>query len=265
MAQLSMLLSNFQLGIYLNVFLLLCALSITSAVWSYNRESNIIDLILARFLFIGILIVAFSSVQTGKDDLIVSGHIPIIDDIFYILGLSIFLASVFLSAIQTIVTPVKSQSHIVNNRLIRIAQMTSAIMFIGAVSCSIISYISIDSLRKIVPLSYEYYYEMLFWSSFYMLQFVYVQVFMTIVLISLQKLKGSELIYNDSYEMLLCLNLFLSMSVFFGHYQYDIESTTFKDFYSLYMPYLLFIVLSIIMIVTLFDVYHMLFANKSSS
>ena len=87
-----------------------------------------------------------------------------------------------------------------------------------------------------------------------MLQFVCIQVFLLIILILLEKWKGRELIYTDAYEMLLCLNLFLSMSVFLGHYQYDIESTSFKDFYFLYMPYLVKIVPTITMLTLLLDI-----------
>ena len=126
-------------------------------------------------------------------------------------------------------------------------------MFIGSVLCFIISYIAVDSLRELVPLDIEYYYEMLFWSSTYMLQFIYMQLFMLTVLTAVQKWKGGELFFSDVYEMLLCLNFVLSMSVFLGHYKYDIESTAFKDFYILYTLYLIGIVPTITAVILFFE------------
>ena len=122
-------------------------------------------------------------------------------------------------------------------RIIAITKFTSAFMFICVWLCFVLSFFSVDALSRLVPLDIDFYYEMLFWSGGHLLQFIYTQMLMLVLLVLAESWRGGRVSYFAVYEMLLALNFVLSLAVFWGHYQYDMADGSFKEFYTLHMIY----------------------------
>ena len=225
------------LVIHVNLSVLVWLLAITCFIWSYSKVRTGFELSLARGAFIGMLLMAFSPLYPESEP-IMNNYIPMLENIFFIIGLSLFGVVVLGFAIQTVFTSfMQGDLSDYGERIIAITKFTSAFMFICVWVCFVLSFFGIDALSQLVPLDIDFYYEMLFWSGGHLLQFIYTQILMLVLLVLAESWRGGRVSYFTVYEMLLALNFVLSMAVFFGHYQYDMADGSFKEFYTLHMIY----------------------------
>ena len=225
------------LVIHVNLSVLVWLLSITCVIWSYSRIKTGFESAFAYIAFAGMILMALSPLSSESVP-VMNNYIPMLENIFFIMGLSIFGASVFCFAVQTIITSfMRLDFANYGARLVAITKFTSSLMFIGVWVCFILSFWDLDHLRKIVPLDIDFYYEMLYWSGGHLLQFVYTQIFMLVLLILVEAWRGQRVAYVFMYEMLFILNFVLSLALFFGHYYYEMADSSFKEFATLHMIY----------------------------
>ncbi len=237
------------LVVHVNLSVLVWLLSITCCLWSFsiikNKSNQLteLDSLLAYIGCTGMILMTLSPLYPESTP-IMNNYIPMLENIVFIVGISLFGIVILILSINTIINIfIENDNH--NNcnisnygqRIMKIVKLTSAVMFICTWVCFLLSFINLDKLSDIVPLDIDFYYEMLFWSGGHLLQFIYTQIFMLILLILAENMRGGRVLYFSVYEMLFILNFILSLTIFIGHYRYNIEDGIFKEFFTLHMIY----------------------------
>ena len=224
------------LVIHVNLSVLVWLLAITCCIWSISSIKTGLELLLARTAFIGMILMACSPLYP-ESEAIMNNYVPILENIIFIIGLSLFGTVVLILSIQTMITSFIQEILNYGQRIIAITKFTSSFMFICVWICFVISFVNLNELSDIVPLDIDFYYETLFWSGGHLLQFIYTQILMLVLLVFAESWRGGRVSYSSVYEMLLALNFVLSLAVFIGHYRYGIADGSFKEFYTLHMIY----------------------------
>ncbi|AFB21204.1 hypothetical protein RCA_03185 [Rickettsia canadensis str. CA410] len=241
------------LMIYVNVSVLIWLLSITASIWSLSfprkRESrkNILDSrfrgndivvlnpnIYPKLAFLSTILIAVSPIAGHNPVMHNYIPIPMLENIVFILGLSLFGVTLLLYAINILYFfDWTNLSSLVNFTI-----LSTIIMFILSCVCFCWSYNSLQNIIQIIPIEIEFYYELLFWSGGYLLQFIYTQILIFILVILFKELIGRELKFQTFYLFLLYLNFIFGILIIFGHISYDIIDGAFKKFYTNHMKYL---------------------------
>jgi len=165
---------------------------------------------------------------------VMNNYIPMLENIIFILGLSLFGVTLLLYAINILYFfDWKNLSNLVNFTI-----LSTIIMYILTWICFWCSYNDLQKIIQIIPIEIEFYYELLFWSGGHLLQFIYTQILMFIWVTLLEKLIGKELKFQKFYLFLLCLNFVFGTLIVLGHIYYDIIDGSFKEFYTNHMKYL---------------------------
>ncbi|MDP5110436.1 MAG: cbb3-type cytochrome c oxidase subunit I [Rickettsiaceae bacterium] len=224
------------LVIHVNLSVLVWLLSIMAMSWSLNNFKTGFERIYSILAFLGMLLMALSPLYPESVP-VMNNYIPMLENIAFILGLSLFGVGVLCFAVQTVFTSFTRCYDDYGGRLIAIANFTSSLMFILVWCCFALSYKALSDLVEIVPLDLDFYYEMLYWSGGHLLQFIYTQLLMLVLLSLVEAWKGGEVKFSSAYEVLLALNFFLSLAVFVGHARFDVGDGSFKEFYTLHMIY----------------------------
>lgn len=239
--------------IYINLSILVWFLSITAMMWSLNKFTTGFENVYSRLVFCGILLIACSPICSDSVA-VMNNHIPMLENIFFILGLSLFASGILCFAIQTVVVSFIQCSRGYGGKIIAIMNFTSSCMFLCIWICFMFSYVRLNNLAEILLLDLDFYYEMLYWSGGYVLQFIYTQLFMLSLLVIVEVYTGGEIKYSSLYEVLLAFNFFLSFTVFVGHARFDLANIDFKLFYSVYIMYITYLVPTIFIITLYFEV-----------
>ena len=242
------------LVIHVNLSVLVWLLSIMAMSWSLNKYKTGFENIYSILAFLGMVLMALSPLYPESVP-VMNNYIPMLENIVFIVGLSLFGVGVLCFAAQTVFTSFIKCYEGYGGRLIAITNFTSSLMFILVWFCFALSYKQLDALVEIVPLDLDFYYEMLYWSGGHLLQFIYTQLLMIVLLLLVEAWKGGEIKFSSVYEVLLALNFFLSLAVFVGHARFDLADGVFKEFYTLHMIYTGGIVPTIFIALLYFEVF----------
>ncbi|MGC0371599.1 MAG: hypothetical protein DGJ47_000290 [Rickettsiaceae bacterium] len=226
-----------SLIIHVNLSVLVWLLSITCFVWSLQKRQITYSKYYSKLSVLSMLLMSISPLVPGSTPSM-NNYIPMLDNILFILGLTLFGITTLCYAIQTFfISILNFNSAKYGRRIINITQITSSFMFIMVWVCFVFSYLGIESLREVVPLEIDYYYEMMFWSGGHLLQFIYTQILMLVLLLLTESWRRGNVSYGNAYEMLLLLNFVLAMLVMVGHFQFDVADGDFKEFFTKHMIY----------------------------
>lgn len=242
------------LVIHVNLSVLVWLLSIMAMSWSLNKFKTGFENVYSMLAFLGMMLVALSPLHPESVP-VMNNYIPMLENIVFIVGLSLFGAGILCFAVQTVFTSFIKCSEGYGGRLVAITNFTSSLMFILVWCCFTLSYKQLDALVEIVPLDLDFYYEMLYWSGGHLLQFIYTQLLMIVLLLLVETWKGGEIKFSSIYEVLLALNFFLSLAVFVGHARFDLADGVFKEFYTLHMIYTGGIVPTIFIALLYFEIF----------
>ncbi len=242
------------LVIHVNLSVLVWLLSIMAMSWSLNKYKTGFENIYSILAFLGMVLMALSPLYPESVP-VMNNYIPMLENIVFVVGLSLFGVGVLCFAVQTVFTSFIKCYEGYGGRLIAITNFTSSLMFILVWFCFALSYKQLDALVEIVPLDLDFYYEMLYWSGGHLLQFIYTQLLMIVLLLLVEAWKGGEIKFSSVYEVLLALNFFLSLAVFVGHARFDLADGVFKEFYTLHMIYTGGIVPTIFIALLYFEVF----------
>ncbi|KIJ89103.1 palindromic element RPE4 domain-containing protein [Rickettsia asembonensis] len=246
--------------IHVNLSVLIWLLSITASVWGREtslrgeakpRRGNLRNFVLLheiatlstfarndvlrfypKLAFLATLLIAISPI-VGHNP-VMNNYIPMLENIVFILGLSLFGVTLLLYAISVLYF----FDWVNLNSLINFTILSTIIMFILSFVCFGCSYNGLQNIIQIIPIEIEFYYELLFWSGGHLLQFIYTQILIFIWVVLFQKLIGRELKFQKFYLFLLYLNFVFGILIVCGHISYDIIDGSFKEFYTNHMKYL---------------------------
>lgn len=242
------------LVIHVNLSVLVWLLSITAMSWSLNKIKTGFESVYSMLAFLGMIFMAVSPLYPESLP-VMNNYIPMLENIIFIIGLSLFGVGILSFALQTMFTSFMGGVVGYSGRIVAITNFTSSLMFILVWCCFGLSYQELDALADIVPLDLDFYYEMLYWSGGHLLQFIYTQILMLVLLVLAESWKGGEVKFGSVYEVLLALNFFLSLAVFIGHARFDLADGSFKEFYTFHMIYTGGIVPTIFIAMLYFEVF----------
>ncbi|WP_341757998.1 hypothetical protein [Candidatus Tisiphia endosymbiont of Ditula angustiorana] len=220
------------LVIHVNLSILVWLMSVTACVWSYNLESMTFSITCVIIAFISTALIALSPF-CGQNFPVMNNYIPMLENIIFILGISLFGVSVLLFALYTLWNCCKISYF---NSLINFTILSTAIMWVLVWVCFIWSYCQLQEIIKLVPVDIEFYYELLFWSGGHLLQFIYTQILILVMTVLFHVWIGKELRFKKLYLALLYLNFVISAAIS-GHLLYDIIDAEFKEYYTKQMKY----------------------------
>jgi hypothetical protein len=245
--------------IHVNLSVLIWLLSITASVWgemslrgeAKPRRGNLMKQykipeiatlstfarndvfhLYPKLAFLATLLIAISPVAGHNP--VMNNYIPMLENIVFILGLSLFGVTLLLYAINILYF---FDWRNLNN-LINFTILSTIIMFILSFVCFGWSDNGLQNIIEIIPIEIEFYYELLFWSGGHLLQFIYTQILIFIWVILFRELIARELKFQKFYLFLLYLNFIFGIIILFGHISYDIIDGAFKEFYTNHMKYL---------------------------
>ncbi|MGV2431940.1 MAG UNVERIFIED_CONTAM: hypothetical protein LVQ98_00620 [Rickettsiaceae bacterium] len=195
-------------------------LIISAEVSIFNTSNSFIKKVSKNIIivaFIGILLICISSFLMEEQDIIHSQYVPILDNLLFILGLSLFLVAILI--IHTLSMP-----------------NSSSIIFVLIAFCLCLSYQKI--LREITyPMDLSSFYEMLFCSSAIGLKLFYLKVFHDLLLF----LRQDNLIYPQIKTIIEYASILGMIGLVIIHFLYNIDSAEFlisSEFYFLYYGWL---------------------------
>ncbi|PCJ29337.1 MAG: hypothetical protein COA94_01710 [Rickettsiales bacterium] len=225
------------LVIHVNLSVLVWLLAITCIIWSISKVRSGFESLFTYIAIAGMALMALSPLYPESVP-IMNNYVPMLENIFFAIGLGLFGTAILCFAIQTILTSFMGDAFSdYGERIIAITKITSAMMYVAVWICFILSFIGVSALSEIVPLDIEFFYEMLFWSGGHLLQFIYTQILMIVLLILAEGWRGGRIGSHAEYELILVLNFVLSLAVFLGHAYYDIADGLFKEFFTRHMIY----------------------------
>jgi hypothetical protein len=242
------------LVIHVNLSVLVWLLSITAMSWTLNKFKTGFEYVYSLLAFLGMFLMALSPLYPYSTP-VMNNYVPMLENIVFIVGLSLFGVGMLCFAVQVIFTSFIQCSPGYGGRILAITNFTTSLMFIFVWCCFALSFRELELLVEIVPLDLDYYYEMLYWSGGHLLQFIYTQILMLVLLVLAESWKGGRVKYSSVYEVLLALNFFLSLAVFVGHARFDLADGLFKEFYTLNMIYTGGIVPTIFIALLYFEVF----------
>ncbi|MDR0774141.1 MAG: cbb3-type cytochrome c oxidase subunit I [Rickettsia sp.] len=225
------------LVIHVNLSILVWLMSVTACVWSYNLESTTFSIACVIIAFISTALIALS-LFCGQNFPVMNNYIPMLENIIFILGISLFGVSVLLFALYILWNCCKiSYFKSYFNSLINFTILSTVIMWVLVWVCFIWSYCQLQEIIKLVPVDIEFYYELLFWSGGHLLQFIYTQILILVMTVLFHAWIGKELRFKKLYLALLYLNFIISIAAISGHLLYDIIDAEFKEYYTKQMKY----------------------------
>lgn len=220
-------------------------------VWFLSSSAMLMTLVIKE-KFMVISFVSFISSMTGTIFIIASpfigdsepvknNYIPILHNLTFILGVSLFLSGILLQSLLTLLSfkQIKKNSF---NLVIYI----SAMIFMVAVICFITSTIELNIIAKNRFIDLFEYYELLFWGAGHILQFNYVQLviyaWMIVALKLIPDLKFNIKLFSISQW----LNFILVVSVIPFYWIYSLDSAELNLFFTNHMKHVGGILTSII-------------------
>ena len=225
------------LVVHVNLSVLVWLMSITAAIWSFSLKDRKFGFFCTKLSLISSCIMGISPLY--EQNPIMNNYIPMLENIVFIVGLSLFGVVMLLLAINTLLDtdPIKLLLQGRYNMLIQIGAYTTALMFMAVWGCFVLSGFELAKVMEVVPIDVDFYYELLYWSGGHLLQFIYTQILMVVWIILFQHLMIKDTKYQGFHLLLLLANFFISLPVFVGHIKYEIFTAEFKEFYANHMKY----------------------------
>ncbi len=246
-----------SLVIHVNLSVLAWLLSITCIIWSYGSRRLYFSNIFSKLALAGIALMTISPL-IGHSNPIMNNYVPILENVWFIIGLSLFGSSILYFSILVFINSfhdfsLKEEKY--TAQILPVVKLTSSLMYIMVWGCFALSYKEVMALSNVFPIEIDYYYELLFWSGGHLLQFIYTQIVMFVWLILAELWIGKRLIYYEVYSSLFIINFILSLFVFYGHLAYQMPEYEFTVFFTKHMQYCGGIAPTLLMAVLIIDIF----------
>jgi hypothetical protein len=246
-----------SLVIHVNLSVLAWLLSITCIIWSYGSRRLYFSNIFSKLALAGIALMTISPL-IGQSNPIMNNYVPILENVWFIIGLSLFGSSILYFSILVFINSfhdfsLKEEKY--TAQILPVVKFTSSLMYIMVWGCFALSYGEVMALSNIFPIEIDYYYELLFWSGGHLLQFIYTQIVMFVWLILAELWIGKRLIYYEVYSSLFIINFILSLFVFYSHLAYQMPEYEFTVFFTKHMQYCGGIAPTLLMAVLIIEIF----------
>jgi len=170
----------------------------------------------------GIIMMALSPLLPGTEP-IMNNYIPMLDNIIFIMGLSIFITVIFLISIMSVSKVPRTHDEY--------AAFIGGCIFLISAVCLILSYDKLN-IEIIYPMDLHGFYEMLFWSGGHGLQFLYMHTMYVIWI----RLLGQRA-FPRIQILVMWINVLSVIPLLPVHLIYNIDSAEFISFCTDHMRY----------------------------
>lgn len=223
--------------IHVNLSVLVWLISIVCVILSYGRNSQWLGIFLQKISFGGMILMAISPL-IGESNPIINNYVPILENVWFIIGLGLFGAA---TIIFTILQLFYGIGDFLDKKslmpLFVITKISLSILYIASWAGFILSQMELANAAAFVPMHLDYYYELLFWSGGHILQFVYTQAVIFVWLVLAELWLQKKLVFYKFYQLMLVLNTLAALTAFYGHFAYPIYSFEFKEYFTNHMRY----------------------------
>lgn len=241
------------LVIHTNLSILVWFVSSIAAVWSYKLQLSYFTITCVILAFISTALIALSLI-CGQNFSVMNKYIPVLENILFILGLSLFGVTILLFAFYTLYhTIIYFNDWGSGAQLIKYTIFSTVILFLLSCLCFTISYLQLQEVIRLTEISIEFYYELLFWSGGHLLQFLYTQILILVWVTLFYNGTGRELKYDKYYLVLLALNFVIAAVALGGHLLYNILDYGFKEYYVRVVKYETIITPVLALLLMLYD------------
>ena len=212
-------------------------------VW-FLSSSAMLMLLVTRKAFAAISFTAFISSMIGTAFIIASpfigdsepiknDYIPILHNLVFILGISLFLAGILLQTILTIFSFNQVQDNLLNFTI-----YISSLIFMVAVICFAKAAVEVKTLAQTRFIDLLEYYQLLFWGAGHVLQFNYIQLIIFAWLLFAARLCPNLALDKFSLSAMQIFNLIFITSAIIVYWLYPLDSLELNDFFTLQMKYI---------------------------
>lgn len=235
---------NVSLMVHVNLGVLVWFLSCGSMLMVSVTKEKFLPISFISFVsaMIGSVFIA-ASPFVGAAEAIKSDYVPILHNLAFIIGLSLFVTGVLL---QVILTAFSYEE--INNNLINSAIYMNAVIFLVVVICFIQSVYGINKVAGSRFIDLIEYYQLLFWGPGHILQFYYIQLIIIVWMVIAKTLTPKLTLDSSSFMALQWFNFMLVAITLMVYWFYPIDSAELYNFFTLHMKYIGGLLASIIAI-----------------
>lgn len=214
-----------SLVVHVNLGVLVWFLSSSAMLMLKVSKKEFAPVALAGFFasMIGAIFM-LASPFVGASEPVLNNYIPILHNLSFILGISLFFSGIVIQVLLTLFS-----YNLVKKDPINLSIYYSALIFLIAIICFILAYLDLQQVALTRYIDLHEYYELLFWGAGHVLQFNYIEL-MVIVWLSLCKI--DRLKYFSALQM---LNFLLVIAVIIPYVKYSIDSAEFYNFFTKHM------------------------------
>ncbi len=246
-----------SLIIHVNLSVLVWLISISCIIWSYGSRKVYFGNVFSKLALFGMVLMAISPMM-GQSNPVMNNYVPILENIWFIIGISLFGCSILCFSILVVVNSfydfdLKKEKYLAH--ILPAVKISSSLMYIMVWICFTLSYREIKALSGVLPMEIDYYYELLFWSGGHLLQFIYTQIVMFVWVVLAEVWLRKKLYYYKIYNILFVINLALSLVIFYGHIAYQMPEYEFTEFFTNHMQFCGGIAPTLFMVVLAVDIF----------
>ena len=168
----------------------------------------------------------------GPAEAIKSDYVPILHNLTFIIGISLFISGILLQVLLTILS-----FNQVKNNLINFTIYMSAMIFLVAVICFIQSAIELKTISENRFIDLIEYYQLLFWGPGHVLQFNYIQLIIIVWILIVTRLCPDWKPNRSSFLSLQWANFMLVIPCIGIYWIYALDDWQLYEFFTLHMRY----------------------------
>lgn len=223
-----------SLIVHVNLAVLVWFLSSSAMLMSIIIRKPLIPLSFIAFFtsMIGSVFI-IASPFIGASEAILNNYIPILHNLSFIIGISLFISGISIQVILSLV----SYKNVKNNP-INLSIYISALTFLVAVICFIKSVTEMKIITKDRFIDLMEYYELLFWGAGHILQFNYIQLIIVVWLVIIARLLPKDIYPIKSYFKIQWINFILVFVSIGAYWVYSLDSYELQEFFTLHMKYI---------------------------
>ncbi|MGB4191678.1 MAG: cbb3-type cytochrome c oxidase subunit I [Rickettsiales bacterium] len=224
---------SISLMVHVNLGVLVWFLSSSAMLMTIVTKKNFVPSSLIAFLcaMTGTIFIIVSPF-IGASEAVKSDYVPILHNLVFIFGISIFISGILLQVILTVFSFKQVKENIVNFTI-----YMSSVIFLIAVVCFIQAAFELRTIVKTRFIDLIEYYELLFWGAGHVLQFNYIQLIIIVWIIVIGKLCPSIKLCFSTWRNLQIINYVLIIPAVFIYWFYPVDSLQLNEFFTFHMRY----------------------------
>ncbi len=267
--------------IHVNLSVLVWLLSCLTLIASFNSKRTLYVKMLEYAGIFSMLLMALSPLFQSENGPVMNNYVPMLDNIFFIIALSLFLVTIYANSwlifIEEVAMIFKNNDNLPKSYPFAILHRAYRLSFFFIIQiiaiCFVISFKQLDAFTNVVTINIDLYYELLYWSMGHAMQFLYTQGFIISLIYiksyiyylsgQLSSVRSTKI--NSVYIICLYINSVFCALILLGHYNYYISEDVFKYFFTYHMIYLAGIAPTIAQGLIIYEIYCLKYLDNNAS